>query len=258
MESTLTFLGTAGTRYVVIRQERASGGIWLESDGTRILIDPGPGSLIRCLNNDPPLDPESLDAVILTHKHIDHANDVNIMVEAMTVGGTRRSGVLLAPGDALGADAPSVLPYVRDYLTAVTALQPHSTYSINGIEVETGPRHLHQVETYGLKFRLPDATLGIVADTRWFDDLPVAFQECDVLVINTVLLEPIDRPSILHLSVPEAEALIAAVRPRIALLTHFGRSILNAGPEEIATGIGGRTGIPVHAAQDGACFPLSE
>lgn len=257
MSSNLTFLGTAGTRYVVIRQERASGGMWLESDGTRILIDPGPGSLIRCLDNDPPLDPESLDAVILTHKHIDHANDVNIMVEAMTVGGSRRSGRLLAPQDALEGEAPSVLPYVRDYLPAVEVLRPWSTYGIDSIQIDTGPRHRHQVETYGLKIRLPDATLGIVADTGWFEELPAAYEDCDVLVINTVLLEPIELPLILHLSVPEAEALIAAVRPRVALLTHFGKSILDAGPDETAAGISVRTGIPVHAAQDGQRFPLS-
>jgi ribonuclease BN (tRNA processing enzyme) len=113
------------------------------------------------------------------------------------------------------------------------------------------------VETYGLVMRLPDATLGIVADTRWFEELPAAYEDCDVLVINTVLLEPIGLPSILHLSVPDAEALIAAVRPRVALLTHFGRSILNAGPEQVAAGMSARTGIPVHAAQDGQRFLLS-
>jgi phosphoribosyl 1,2-cyclic phosphodiesterase len=257
MSSSLTFLGTAGTRYVVIRQQRASGGLWLESDGTRLLIDPGPGSLLRCLQNDPPLDPEKLDAVILTHKHIDHANDVNIMVEAMTVGGSRPEGTLLVPADAVADEAPSVLPYVRDYVKRLEILEAHRSYPVNGISVETGPRHLHPVETYGLRVRSSEIALGLVVDTRWFDDLPVVFKDCDILVVNTVLMEPIRAGSIFHLAVPEAERLIAAVRPQKALLTHFGRSVLAAGPGRVAAELSDRTGVEVEAAEDGRRYQLT-
>jgi phosphoribosyl 1,2-cyclic phosphodiesterase len=258
MSSSLTFLGTAGTRYVVIRQQRASGGLWLEADGTRVLIDPGPGSLLRCLQNDPPLDPEKLDAVILTHKHIDHANDVNIMVEAMTVGGSRPEGTLLVPADAVAKEAPSVLPYVRDYVRRLEILEANRSYPVNGVSVETGPRHLHPVETYGLRFRLPELTLGLVVDTRWFDDLPTAYEGCDVLVVNTVLMDPVDTGSIFHLAVSEAERLIEAVRPGKALLTHFGRSVLAAGPRRVAAELSDRTGVEVEAAEDGRCYRLTD
>ena len=78
--SSLLFLGTAGGRVLVFRQLRASGGLWLESNGTNILIDPGPGSLIRCLEQN--LNPQTLDAIILTHKHLDHTADINVIIEA--------------------------------------------------------------------------------------------------------------------------------------------------------------------------------
>ncbi|HAP31749.1 MAG TPA: hypothetical protein DCQ14_01645 [Firmicutes bacterium] len=41
----IKFLGTAGARFVVSRQLRASGGIWFALGGEQILVDPGPGSL---------------------------------------------------------------------------------------------------------------------------------------------------------------------------------------------------------------------
>ena len=47
----IKFLGTAGARFVVTQQLRKSGGIWLSLDGTNVLIDPGPGSLVRCLTS---------------------------------------------------------------------------------------------------------------------------------------------------------------------------------------------------------------
>ena len=112
----IKFLGTAGARFVVSRQIRSSGGIWLTLDDTNILIDPGPGSLIRCLNSKPKLNPRDLDGIILTHRHIDHSNDINIMIEAMTNGGVNKKGVVFAPKDAYEQD-PVILHYIREQIT---------------------------------------------------------------------------------------------------------------------------------------------
>ena len=90
----IKFLGTAGARFVMIKQLRASGGLWVSSGETNILIDPGPGSIVRCASSRPKLDPGKLDAIILTHRHLDHANDINVMIEAMTEGGFKKRGVL--------------------------------------------------------------------------------------------------------------------------------------------------------------------
>ena len=68
----IKFLGTAGARFVVSQQLRKSGGIWIRLDDSNVLIDPGPGTLIRCLSSKPKLNPMNLDAIILTHRHLDH------------------------------------------------------------------------------------------------------------------------------------------------------------------------------------------
>ena len=79
----LKFLGTAGARFVMIKQLRASGGIWITSEGVNVLIDPGPGSIVRCAASRPILDPEKLDGIILTHRHLDYVNDINVMIESI-------------------------------------------------------------------------------------------------------------------------------------------------------------------------------
>ena len=100
----LKFLGTAGARFVVSKQTRNSGGIWLSIDETNLLIDPGPGSLIRCLTSKPRINPDKIDGIILTHRHIDHSNDINIMIEAMTKGGFNKKGIVFTPNDALNEE----------------------------------------------------------------------------------------------------------------------------------------------------------
>jgi phosphoribosyl 1,2-cyclic phosphodiesterase len=56
-----------------------------------------------------------LDGILLTHKHLDHSGDINVMIEAMTEGGFKKRGVLFAPRDALEED-PVVLKYAMGYV----------------------------------------------------------------------------------------------------------------------------------------------
>src|SRR5512136_656142 len=127
--SFIKFLGTAGARFVVMRQLRASGGVWLSVGKTNLSIDPGPGALVRCLSSKPRLDPSTLDGILLTHKHLDHSGDVNAMIEAMTEGGFKKRGVLFAPEDALEED-PVVLKYLRNYVEKVIVLRENTEYRI--------------------------------------------------------------------------------------------------------------------------------
>src|SRR5512136_2243975 len=145
----IKFLGTAGARFVVMKQLRASGGLWLTLDGTHVLVDPGPGALIRCLTSRPKLDPQDLDGIILTHRHIDHSNDVNIMIEAMTNGGFKKRGAVFAPKDAV-EDDPVILKYVRNHVEKIEILKEKQNYKIGNISFSTPVRHSHRVETYGL------------------------------------------------------------------------------------------------------------
>ena len=80
----LKFLGTGGARVVVAKQARSSGGIWLSLQGVNLLLDPGPGALVRCWSSRPKMDPTDLDGIIISHKHLDHTGDVNAMIEGMT------------------------------------------------------------------------------------------------------------------------------------------------------------------------------
>jgi phosphoribosyl 1,2-cyclic phosphodiesterase len=85
--------------------------MWMELDGTRLLVDPGPGSLVRMRGRKEKLDPRLLDGIVLSHAHLDHSGDLNIVIEAMTGGGFKKRGVVLLPREAV--EEPGI---VLDYL----------------------------------------------------------------------------------------------------------------------------------------------
>ena len=243
----IKFLGTAGARFVMIKQLRYSGGLWVSSGGTNILIDPGPGSLARCAASRPRLDPSTLDGIILTHRHLDHSGDINVMIEAMTEGGFKKRGTVFCPQDALEGD-PVILRYLRGFPEKINVLEPNKEYSCGTIVFSTSMRHLHPVETYGLKFSLGRTKIAYMVDTGYFPELP-DFYKADCLIIGVVLLEP--RPSIMHLSMPEVRELLVKIKHGRVVLTHFGMHMLKARPKEIAENLSKELDMDIIAAYDG-------
>jgi len=250
--NTVTFLGTAGARIMVANQILASGGLWLNLSGTEILLDPGPGSIVQSAKRK--LRADKLSAIILSHRHLDHSADTNIMVEAMTQGGLKRHGWLFAPADALETE-PVIFSYLKDYLEGVEVLQEGKSYSVGNISFATPVRHIHPVETYGMLFTTTEHTFSYIADSRYFDGLCQSYGS-ELLIINVVRLEanhPFD-----HLSVPDAEHIITELKPKVAILTHFGMTMWRAKPWEIAQRLSQDTGVRVIAARDGMRFDLSQ
>ena len=252
MSDIITFLGTAGARFVVARQLLASGGAWLNLGDTQILLDPGPGSLVQAARRK--LDATKLDAIILSHRHLDHSGDINIMIEAMTGGGIKKRGTVFAPADALTQD-PVIFSYLRSYPQHIQVLTEGGSYMIDDVSFKTPVRHKHPVETYGFIFQTPRHTFSWITDTRYFDDLAEHY-EGDLLVINVVRLKP--GAPIDHLSLPEAKSIIEELKPRIAILTHFGMTMWRAKPWELARKLTEETGISVIAARDGMKFDLAQ
>ncbi len=182
----IIFLGTAGARFMVTRQLLASGGLWLSLGGTEILLDPGPGCIVQSTKRK--LEAEKLSAIILSHRHLDHSADVNIMIEAMTQAGFKRHGWYFAPADALNTE-PVIFSYLKDYLDGIEVLQEGKSYSIGNVSFTTPIRHIHLVETYGMLFKTAEHTFSYITDSRYFDGLCHRYGG-ELLIINVVCLEP--------------------------------------------------------------------
>jgi len=247
----LIFLGTGGARVVVFKQILASGGMWLSLEGTNLYLDPGPGALVKCRNKK--LDPTKLHGILLSHKHLDHSADINVMIEAMTEGGFKPRGVVFAPRDALDKD-PVIFQYLRNYVAEIISLEEGKFYSFGKIKLQTPIRHIHGVETYGVNFYTSRFTFSYIADTRYFPEITDHYRG-DILLLNIVRLEP---SNLDHLSLADAKKIIASVKPKGAILSHFGMTVLRAKPFLLAQQLTQELGIKIIAAQDGMQLDLEE
>lgn len=253
MSDFIMFLGTAGARLMVSRQLLNSGGTWLNLRGKQILVDPAPGTLVRAIEKR--LDPAQLDAIILSHKHLDHSVDLNIMIEAMTESGRNRRGIVFAPADAVNNKESVMLPYLMNYPEKVEILAQGASYSIGDVVLEIPMRNKHPVETYGLKFKLPEYTISWITDTGYTDSL-IDNYGGDLLIINTVMLK--HKANVEHLSLDEVRHIIGSIKPESAIITHFGMGIWQSGTTEIARQLSNETGVLVIAARDGMRFNLGK
>jgi ribonuclease BN (tRNA processing enzyme) len=249
-KTSLIFLGTGGSRFTIMHQLRASGGLWFDWRGFPVAIDPGPGSLVRMRQHTPPLDPETLEAILVTHKHLDHTTDLNVLTEAMTGGGFKKRGTVLLPSDALEEGEPVLYRYLQEKMRRLDTWEKDSPSKLGeGRSVRAVPLIHHGVECYGLVFTEDEIPLwGLVSDTRYDKEWTEAFRGCKLLVVNMTL--PRVRDDLDHLAPEHVAAVVERLTPELTILTHFGRGVLKQGPERIAENIGkGRSRVV--AAQDG-------
>ncbi|HTW91024.1 MAG TPA: MBL fold metallo-hydrolase [bacterium] len=104
---------------------------------------------------------------------------------------------------------------------------------------------------FGLRSAL---TVSYIADTRYFPELAEHYR-ADVVIMNVVRPTP---SQLDHLSAPDAEELVKAIRPKLAVMTHFGMRMLAAKPWIVAREMSERTGCRVVAASDGMLIDLEQ
>ena len=252
IKNKLVFLGTAGSRYVAFGFYRQAGGLYFSFDGLNVHVDPGPGAFVH--SHKKGIDPHFTEVVILSHRHLDHCADVNHIIESMTLGGRKKKGILFCPQDAISHD-PVVLEYTRSNLSQVNVISEGEEFSFpNGLTVSFPVKNDHRVETYGVLFKWK-LSIAYTSDTRLFEGLSEAYKKVDLLILNVTMLKK--NPAIDHLSVEDAITLIKTIKPSLAVMTHFGRTMVTAKPWLIAEEITEKTGVKTLAAYDNMVLDIS-
>lgn len=244
MENFIHFFGT-GTKELNFEKKRKSGGIYLQLEDTKMVIDPGINTFSK-LQEQYSYD---IDGIILSHIHIDHANDINICIEWMTNGGKEKRGTLIAPKEAMEGENRVIYGYLLAFPQVVEQIKTHKEYTIKNVTIIPSIEHRHGVENYGFKIITKKATIGIVTDTRYFPELMESYIGSELLIINVPYDKGI-KPTSKHLDIEAVEEFIKNVKPKQVVLTHFGTDIIQSNPDKIAERLSDTYGISVIAAKD--------
>ena len=239
----------------MIRQLRCTGGIWFTYGGLNGIIDPGPGSLYHICNSTPLLDVNSIEAVLLTHKHLDHSTDINVIIEAITEGGFRKQGTLIIPEDAMNGDDSVLLSYSAQKVREIQKAEDNMVIELkHGVSVEA-VKHVHNnVDCFGFILRKKGLkTWGIISDTKPLATFAERYKDCDYISVNTTFLEK--DTSSEHMSIADTMELLQELHPKLATISHMGIKILNKGPETLAKQISNKN-TRVIAGEDGMIINL--
>ena len=223
---------------------RLQAATLLRSPGAAVLVDCGPSTLAALRRE--ALDPNTVDAVLLTHLHGDHFGGVPfLLMDAHYAAGRDRPLVIAGP--------PGVEQAVA---RALEVLFPGSGGLVPRFPVaylewserqaaETGParatpylvRHSTNIPCYGLRVELNGRVLAFSGDTEWTDALVEISTGADLFLCECT---GYDSAPPHHLDYVTLDAHRPALTCRRLLLTHMAAGMLARAAS-----------LPVETARDG-------
>lgn len=247
----IVFLGTAGDAMTASRQIRSTGGIILQVDGHQFHFDPGPGATLMAKQCG--INLRDNTAVLVSHAHLTHANDVNAVLAAMTYQGLDTKGVLIGSKSVIegheGIQAPLHL-YYHKCVERILPVKPGQKIGIENVEIHTLKTVHDDPTAVGFKLFTPHFVVTYTGDTKYHKDLLVEYQRTDILIAN--LVHPFGQGGKdWQLSSDDLVTILKHVQPKLCIITHFGKNLLAADPLVEAREIQRKTGVQILAAKDG-------
>jgi ribonuclease BN (tRNA processing enzyme) len=165
----------------------AASGYLVEFGGKTVLMDAGPGVFMRLAEA---MDPGEIDAVILSHTHIDHCSDVLALFTYMAYGPSGPIPIpVYAPRGArehIAAFARAGEDHVFHQVLDFREQEPGDVVWIGDARVTFG-RAIHPVPALVTRFDLDDASLVYSGDTGPGGDLANLADEASLLLCEASL-----------------------------------------------------------------------
>lgn len=240
----------------MITQRRQTGGIRLIGS-SNMQIDPGPGSIVYSNNLD--LDPTKVESLLVSHCHPDHDSDAEIYIEAMTNGGTRRRGTLIAPTGVIRGNSvcePRISAYHRNMVGRLVEVAPGATVDLGSVLVKAVAAKHEDPDALGFRMSLPSGDIGYTSDTEYFEGIEEQFMGVKVLVM--CVLRPRGAPIKGHLCTNDAVKILGETKPDLCVITGFGMRMIYANPDREAQFIQESSGVKTIAARDNMRMRLGE
>ncbi len=190
-------------------------------------------------------------AVFVSHNSLNHANDINAVISAMTYDGFDKRGILVANNNSINSsekDTPYLREFYKNCLERFIVLEADQKVAINDVEIKA-LKSLHSDKPIGLKFFTPLYTITYSSDTKYNIEVAEQYKNSNILILNVPFLKKDKEQRCL--SKEDAIKIINHVKPKLSIITHFGSDFLKADPMYEIRDIKRETGCQIIAAVDG-------
>jgi ribonuclease BN (tRNA processing enzyme) len=220
-----------GAGSIVPTSDRFCTAAYLEAGEARILVDCGPGTLEKMRRMG--ISPHNVDAVFLTHYHLDHVSDLLPLIKLRAYTPT---GEPQRSPKTLNIIGPSGLTELLNHLihsnkffeyleslmnyrkyTALTTVEEGREYEICGLKFSSVP----VTHSYGVAYKFWDGRCSVVfsGDTAPDRRLIEFARGADILIHECSF--PSDLLIGQHTGERELALIVAEARPRLVVVTHL-------------------------------------
>lgn len=212
--------------------------IHVQGGGLGFLVDCGASSLSAIRSFD--IDPNGVDAIVLSHLHGDHFGGVPyFMLDAQLISKRTRPLYIAGPPgtrqrlrEAMDVLFPGMSAVQQKYAVEITELEPGIRQVLPSMpDLAITPqavRHTPGTEPTALRIECGGRTLCYTGDTEWCDALVPAAQGADLLIAEAYFY---DKPIPMHLNLASLRDHLPDLGARRVILTHMGADMLARTPE---------------------------
>jgi len=233
-------------RFVGSGDSFGSGGrfqtcILVDGPQSRFTIDFGASSLIALAQQG--IEPNSIDAILLTHLHGDHCGGVPfLLIDAMLAARRTRPLTIAGPPDlrrrmdeireALFPGSHIMTPKFPLHWIEMEPGRPHGVLDL--VVTSQPARHVQETNPTALRVEVGGKVVAYSGDTEWTDDVAKAARDADLFIAECYFYEKAVK---WHLGYSSMAALRRDSEAKRVILTHMSREMLAhaaAVPEECA------------------------
>ncbi|GLY11270.1 MBL fold metallo-hydrolase [Pseudobacillus badius] len=195
----------------------ASSGYLFEEDGFKLLIDCGSGVLSHLQNH---IQPEQLDAVLLSHYHPDHVADIGVLQHALLI--SKHLGKEVSPLPIYGhqEDEAGFAALTYKDLTIGKAYHPDEKLIIGPFTVEF-LRTVHPVPCYAVKISNHRQSVVYTADSAYQEAFIPFIKGSSLLLCESNFYSGMDGQAAGHMTSSEAGKLARQAGVNTLVLTHL-------------------------------------
>ncbi|MGG0719184.1 MBL fold metallo-hydrolase [Robertmurraya massiliosenegalensis] len=195
----------------------ASTGYLLEHDGFKLLIDCGSGVLAKLQNF---IEPEELDAVLISHYHADHIADIGVLQHARLIKGFLGEKPATLPIYGHQFDEPEFNKLTHTGVTEGIVYDPQKTLNVGPFKVQF-LRTNHPVPCFAMRIEADGKTLVYTADTSYKNEFISFSEDADLLLAECNFFKEQDGKNAGHMNSIDVGNLAKAANVKQVMLTHL-------------------------------------